>query len=289
MTEKLVPSDESLLLKVRQGVDLLPEAYRSLLVPPESIAFKRFPALTRLFGGFRPREFTILCGSTGAGKTTLLSQLSADLITQKIPQLVLSVETGPVDYLKRVMCVLSNLNVNTGKIFSDQVVSSVSAKVNQTIASGEFHLALYENRVPIEELVGLIRLMHAKHGIKVVMVDNLNFFMEVTRSQDTIVEMDRVVHELILLCKQIDVHIVMVCHPRKTENTRILNEFDIKGSATAVQEAHNVLLFNRPDPDSMSDRTDREILLAKCRRFGMNTGVTLRLKQKCEGTIYEEY
>ena len=120
---------------------------------------------------------------------------------------------------------------------------------------------------------------------------NLNFFMEVKRAQDSNIEMDRVIHELIILCKQIDIHIVMVQHPKKTDDGRVESEFDIKGSSAAVQEAHNVFLLNRPKSkdiaDGIRETTDRELKIAKLRRRGKYVGKSI-LFSIMGGKYYEQ-
>jgi hypothetical protein len=142
------------------------------------------------------------------------------------------------------------------------------------------YFALYDNRVPLKELLSQLDYMVNVKKVQVIMIDNLNFFMEVTRASDTIVEMDRVVHEVIMFCKRHNVHIFMVMHPRKTDDdARVKSEFDIKGSSTAVQEAQNVFLFNRPllaDIEAgTKSRTDRELKIAKMRRRGVAVGSTI--------------
>lgn len=112
------------------------------------------------------------------------------------------------------------------------------------------------------------------NGCKVAMIDNLNFFLDVTTAQNAVIEMDRVIHDLIIFCKRTDVHVIMVAHPKKTDNARVNSEYDIKGSSTAVQEAHNVLLFNRIGDDITGKYpgASREIKIAKVRRMGKYIG-----------------
>ena len=68
------------------------------------------------------------------------------------------------------------------------------------------------------------------------------------------------------------------------------SEFDIKGSATSVQEAQNVFLFNRPKPKDVNNgranKDDRELTLQKMRRRGMHTHKTIIFNS--EGTRYVE-
>lgn len=265
------------------------QALEEMAKPHPSATTATWPQFNEMTGGFRAREFSIICGPTGCGKTTFLSNLSAQLLMANVRHFVMSVETGYTDFMKRIISVFAGDDLNTGYPISVDKLSRIHMQHAKHLESDAIEFSLYEDRVPIEQLKHDIVEM-SKKGCKVVMIDNLNFFMEVTRSADTIVEMDRVVHELIILCKQIDVHILMVMHPKKTDGGRIEHEFDIKGSSTAVQEAHNIFLFNKPRPEDIKSgfllKSDRELKIQKMRRRGGNVGKTIVFSNI--GTQYRE-
>lgn len=175
---------------------------------------------------------------------------------------------------------------------------------HHAMVNAPMYFARYDNRVPDKQLLGEIKHAVENHGVKIAVLDNLNFFMEVKRASDQILEMDRVIHEAIIFCKQVDVHLIVVMHPKKTESRRVESEFDIKGSSTAVQEAHNVLLFNRPSKEWIEKRVEgfpedeqvtevhrqmrfRELKIAKCRRRGIATLRTVWF-DCIDGVTYEE-
>ena len=268
--------------KNMRGVYL--DALEELATPYPSIKLDEWPIFSELTGGFREREFSILCGSTGAGKTTLLANMSAQLLVQGVKHFVMSVETGHTDFMKRVISVLSGTDLNTGDPVDPDQLARIHERHSVHLESDTIEFSLYEDRIPVEQLKADILWMVEKRGCKIVFIDNLNFFMEVTRAADAVLEMDRVVHELVIFCKQVPVHIVMVMHPRKTDissknGTRILDENMIRGSALANQEAHNIFLFNRPDVDLVESgertRFNRELTIAKMRRRGVNSGRTI--------------
>lgn len=272
----------------------MPETYqqamRELARPHPSIKLVDWTGFNQVFGGFRTREYTILCGATGVGKTTFLANLSGQLIKSGVKHGVFSVETGHTDYMKRMISAVVHEDLNTGDPVPAERLQEINQKYGDKFLENLIEFSLYEDRVPIHQLVHDIKHFVKDHGCKIVMLDNLNFFLEVTKATDSLVEMDRVTHELILLCKQIDVHIVMVMHPKKTEGARVENEFDIKGSSTAVQEAHNIFLLNRPTPEALKDGSrhpmDRELKISKMRRRGKYSGYTLTFK--CQGSTYFE-
>lgn len=94
--------------------DTLQQAVTDLLQPAPATKLLDFPKFTFLTGGFRPKEFTILCGATGTGKTTLLANLSNSLISQEIPHFVASVETGRHDFIRRIISARVGQDWNTG-------------------------------------------------------------------------------------------------------------------------------------------------------------------------------
>lgn len=261
--------------------EILPDLVEYLCNPPDAIKLPSMPIFNECVGGFRAKEFTILCGSTGAGKTSLLANWSAELLAAKTKHFVMSVETGHMDYLARVVSVLANEDLNTGDAIPKEKILRIGVNQHEKLFSEFIEFSLYDNRVPLEDLLRDLKWA-VDNECKIAFIDNLNFFMDITSDKNWVIEMDRVTHELIMFCKRNPIHIVMVMHPKKTmQGTRVLNEFDVKGSSTAVQEAQNILLFNRPNPDMLQSgdarHTDRELYIAKLRRRGKYIGRTVVL------------
>lgn len=258
------------------------QAYDELIKPAPSIKIVGWEKFSEITGGLRTKEFTILCGSTGSGKTTFLANLSAQLLSQKVKHFVASVETGDTDFVKRVISVLVQEDLNSGEEVPFERVLEIKKAWDQVLFGEDLWLSTFDNRINVNLLLKELEIAYHTHGCKVAMLDNLNFFLEVTTSQNAIIEMDRVVHEIIMFCKRIDMHVIMVMHPKKTDLGRVESEFDVKGSSTAVQEAHNVLLFNRPSAEDqrmgwVSD-SFRELKIAKLRRRGKYVGKRLMFR-----------
>lgn len=256
--------------------ELFTQALEEIVKPAPSVKIPEWNSFTKATRGFRPREYSIFCGGTGIGKTTWIANLSASLLLQQVPQFVASVETGYTDFIKRVISVLIKQDVNTGDPVDLSKLAPQISAITGLIKNSNLFLSLYENRFSVETLMEEIEYHVLHYGVKIAIIDNLNFFMEVTSAKDSIVEMDRVIHELIIFCKRVDVHIVMVQHPKKTDDGRVESEFDVKGSSTCVQEAHNVFLYNRCKRSDVEagtfKSTDRELTIAKMRRGGRYVG-----------------
>lgn len=278
------------MLNYRPGSEVWKETARALTSPPKGIQCPLWPKFNDFLGGLRGNEVTLLCAPTGAGKTQFLANVSVQLLSQSIPHFVAPVETGDVDFLARVASVMSGEDLNTGDAVAPFKVEAVGGALAESGIIDNLYLATYDNRVAIEDMVNTLIYMVAEHGIKVALLDNLNFFLKIVSAQQERAEMDNAIHEFVMLVKKLPIHIILIVHPRKTDGGRVESEFDIKGSATAVQEAANVCLFNRPKQSQIEagdfNPTDRELVFRKIRKRGLHVGKPIMFRFR--GGRYEE-
>lgn len=278
------------MLNYRSGSEVWKDTTRLLISPPRGLACPWWPKFNEYLGGLREHEITLLCAPTGAGKTQLLANLSVQLLAQSIPHFVAPVETGDTDFLARVASVLTAKDLNNGEAVDPAVVEGVSRGLLGDGVLEHVFISTHDNRVEIEEMLNLLKYMHQEHGTRVALLDNLNFFLKITSAQMERAEMDNAIHEFVMLVKKLPMHVILIVHPKKTEAGRVESEFDIKGSSTAVQEASNVCLFNRPKREDVEAGrampTDREMVFRKIRKRGVHVGKVIHFGFR--GGRYEE-
>jgi replicative DNA helicase len=263
-------------MKYRRLSEVWVDAAQELAFPPRGLPLPWWPTFTRYIGGLRPHELTLVCAPTGAGKTQLLANLAAQVAIQNHAAFAAPVETGDIDFAARVISCIEGRDLNTGDPVSPETLKRITEKHADTVITRDLFIASYDNRVEIEEMVNVLKYMNQEYGVKVAILDNLNFFLKVVSSQMEKAEMDNAIHEFVILAKKLPMHVILIVHPKKTQDGRVESEFDIKGSSTAVQEASNVILFNRPTKqdvaDGKRDITERELVFRKIRKRGINVG-----------------
>lgn len=261
-------------LPYRHSSEVWQESRAEMLNPPQGVMLPWWPQFSELILGLRPHEITLVCAPTGAGKTSFLSQITTQLLIQGVSSFAAPVETGDSDYMKRVASPIAKMDLNTGVAIQESTLREVEGLLLPYLKRTLLNISTYDNRVAVDEIVSLIKYQAQNYGTKVVLLDNLNFFLPVTSEQGVTAAIDEAIHDLVILKKRVPVHILLVVHPRKTEGGRVESEFDIKGSSTAVQECDNVLLFNRPKPEDVESGrrswADRELVFKKIRKRGHN-------------------
>lgn len=266
--------------------DLTEQTLTDLRYPQTGIAVKRLPKFSNYLNGLRPHELTLLCAGTGTGKTALMATLAADIVLQGFPVFAAPVETGDRDFLARVFSAASDVELNAAESVSEATINRVFETGIRPIYESPLLISNYDNRVDIDELLAVLTVMVQK-SVKVALLDNLNFFLEITSSDMERAVMDMAIHKLVLFAKKNPIHILLICHPRKTDKGRVESEFDIKGSSTSVQECSNVILFNRPTEQQVNDGerswTERELVFKKIRKRGLYVNKPIWMEYRCGG------
>ncbi|EKX33854.1 hypothetical protein GUITHDRAFT_98228 [Guillardia theta CCMP2712] len=232
---QIVPHDHILRFEdIRREIQEQLTSYNSI----SGISFgSALPTLTKILKGHRPGEFTIVTGRTGQGKTTMLSQLSIDLCEQGVHTLWGSFE------IKNARLGAKMLQQHSKKSLrgcSDREFNDAADAFSQL----PLWFLSYYGTTDIDDVLDAMEFAVYSKDVKHVVLDNLQFMTSgAYRESDTFKILDQAIHKLRLFATDFNVHISLVIHPRKDDESQLLTLSSIFGTAKATQESDNVIIL----------------------------------------------
>lgn len=100
-----------------------------------------------------------------------------------------------------------------------------------------------QNDILIEGVVENSEAMIKRHNLKILVVDNLHYLC---RGGDENAMVSEATQKLKLLAERLDVMVVLIVHPKKTNTNKQLKPEDLKGSSSIIQDADVIWLQHRP-------------------------------------------
>lgn len=182
---------------------------------------------------FRPGELTIVAGVNGHGKSEGVGHITLDAIAQGLRACVASMEFKPGRWLQRLVrqasCVDNPVDEYIGQIMEwlgrNLWVFDVSTTAKRDRMLEVFHYA------------------RQRYGINLFVIDNLS---KLDIDLDDYNGQRAFVDKLTDFAKEHDVHIILVCHMRKTDNDeKPGGKFDVLGGGSITNLADTVLIWWR--------------------------------------------
>lgn len=212
--------------------------------PIEQIIRSGIAEYDKRFRGFRKKDVTIISGQTGGSKSTLLSQIILNAVDTGNNVGVFSGELDDGDFMKWM-----NLQA-AGKAFVTPTqyenYFEVPFKYQERIANWlEGHFWLYNNdygfdfNAIIEQFEKMIDL----HKLDMLCVDNLMALDISALNKDKYEAQSAFAWRVHELAQKKNVHIVIVCHPRKPVG--LLGMYDISGTSDIVNAVDNIIFIYR--------------------------------------------
>lgn len=238
----------------------LPRSYRDELEKGLPTGWK---CLDLLLQGFRPGELTVVTADTGAGKTTFCTQIMVNCAMQNIPIWINSWEMKPATTMRKLASIVlrrpmkfQNFTDHENEQF-DEWCSRYKVYVNPNTMGTDINSLAHQ-------------LYQAKQlGVKIVMLDHLDYLV-VSHKEKLHEAIDETVKRLHELAFDLDMHFLLICHPRQTSTSgEEVGIHSLKGSSSIKQYADNVIVLHRcARTDASADPNKVKIRVAKNRMFG---------------------
>jgi len=138
----------------------------------------------------------------------------------------------------------------------------------------------------ISVLAGELKKARDQFGVQVVMLDHLDYLVKYTRQQlhEAIDETVKRLHELAF---ELEMHFVLICHPRQTStSTEEVGIHSLKGSSSIKQYADNILILHRCSRSESDNESGKvKIRVAKNRMFGTEGNAYLFYQPQWDGYL----
>lgn len=208
-----------------------------------------YTELDKKIGGMFAGELSILSGGNSAGKTSWLDCVALNAIQQGFKVGVWSGEMQDWRFQNWINQIAAGKAYTKKKIGYDSlyyVPNNISDKINNWLNDKLF---LYNNNYGniFQEILSDIKDLVEKKGVKLILIDNLAALNIDNYEGEKYSKQTRFVLELKDYAKQKNIHIMLVCHPRK--QVTFLRKDSISGTADLTNIADSVYIIHRINRD----------------------------------------
>lgn len=264
------------LVKAVESAELREVRFVKRLAAVEAVNLRDLPKiktgiapLDRVCGGLLRGHVILLSGKRGEGKSTFMSQMVAEAIEQDNAVFVYSGELPDYHFKNWLDLQIAGGNhIETIRNEYGDNEYYLSAHTVETINRWYYDRAyIFDNSaVSDDEYEGLIKVMVdaiCRYDIKLCCIDNLMTAMDGDPNTDLYRQQSQFVKKLERIAQQYDVAIILVAHPKKTNNA--FDNDTVSGSADITNAVSFVLNYQRADT---ADECDSLLMVTKNRMNG---------------------
>ena len=205
----------------------------------------------------RNGECTILAGINSAGKSLLAGQIMLGAMDQGYKCLSVSLEMSPKSQLARMW-----------RQASLEMQPSIDFGLGfNSWARDKLYFFDKQGSVDLPALMSVIRYAVDNLKVSFILIDSLMTISGI--ANDDYTKQKQVVCEIADACRDMDCHIMLVAHARKSMSIKDkIDSFSIRGAGELADRVDNVLLMGRYYEDD-SETPDAWIAISKARHWDM--------------------
>ena len=217
-----------------------------------------------------------ILGKTGSGKSTFATYLAYSWMARDIPVCIASFEMQKIDIVQQV------LQSEVGKPYEKMTKEDIMEVYDDVAGCPLFILEIF-GRAKLDELSKSIRAVRHQYGVKIFVVDSLQFIANTSSSESVSIAMET----LNDLCNELKVTVVLINHPNRgmawKSKDAELSMTDSKGGSAIEDISHAVWILDR------DTETDRVFLRIDKNRIDGVIGKTFMLELDKESKTYTSH
>ncbi len=232
------------------------------------------PEIDRIIGGLYFGQVTLLTGKRGEGKSTFMGQLIVEAIDQGYKTLAYSGELTDYQFKRWIdfQAAGPDMVITNKNAFGDEIYSlhyDTVVKLNKWYRGMAY---VYDNGTvddgdELESLLVTVEKAVCRYGIQLVCLDNLMTAMDLDTKDDLYQAQSRFVYKLKQLAVRHRIAVLLVAHPRKTQNAATID--DVAGSGDIGNRVDVSMCYSRPP--SGDESCDGMVSILKDRNNGRVT------------------
>lgn len=233
--------------------------------------------LDALTTGLRTGELWIIGSWTGSGKTALMTQILSLTAKNGSPVLWFTAEMTKRQVMLRIIPQISQARIKANDLRNPRNMNTAQLRLLDDIQKTLDKWPMWVNdatSLDITNLVATARMMHKRHGIKLIGVDYLQLLSAQGESRyDRVTKVSEGLREL---AKSIEVPVLVVSQLAKPEEKKERSPriFDLKESGSIEQDSHVILLPYRPK-DKGGKYLDDDVIIVGKQREGPTGSVSV--------------
>lgn len=259
--------------------DLLDDIERREKDPHQTTPATNFTALDHVMGGLVPGRLILLAARPGMGKTALAMQWALGA-TDTAPVLFAALEMSREEMAARVLASdgeIAARRIRDATMTEQDWVRAEQLKID---LADRVHQLWIDDRaeVTVDQLAARARLLAARHGAKVLVVDYLQLIQTDSRQNRT-EAVGAISRKLKILAKQSGLCVVALSQlnrgvEQRQDKAPILS--DLRESGSLEQDADQVLMLWRPGYYDDNIMDDHGIVCVRKNRHGTLADIRLR-------------
>ena len=237
--------------------------------------------VAELFGPMAAGEMSVVLGAAGVGKTSYTLQILTHVAKVcQLPALLMCLEM-PIHRLAQLLVAQTTL-FDRRAIQAEQVIEAMA-----TLHGVPLYLARRPSAIDWDSVREVLLVAIRRFGIRVWAFDNIQFLC---RSSDMVQAVGKASRNLKFLAEETGTHVIVVSHPRKSQEGTIPSMYDPVWSQAISADADSIhSVYRRPIIDSAraaqqpsyagasATYEDRTVIHAAKTRYGGGGGTVLWL------------
>ena len=184
--------------------------------------------------GMRSGELWIYAAPPGVGKTSLALQILSGITLQGIPALYFSMEMG-IEALTEKICQSHSRTENLSYLDIQRTRNDYTGK--------HLYLGRCYQKPTLDGIMATLRAAIRRYGLKLIAFDHLHFLVRSLANQTQ--EVSLAVQSFKLLAEEMEIPVILIAQPRKTDLDKPMSASDLKDSSSIHSDADFIIIMHR--------------------------------------------